>query len=352
MEDNRLESLSKELKEYLRKYDTQSILGHLSFLITCIANGTAQKELGRLASPMRQLYYIAGLIVSDEDNGTKDVQFSEADWTHIVDLLVEIDKEYFQIFMPNEPSDVTEEWKRKVEVAMPTFLSYFNVGPLNYEEQVIEQIHGVFSNLDDVIYDNTHVHIDDWMKFYDNLEYWCNYNLQSLGVGAKDYPVRDNWKEYTNFGIGSPSEVPNVIKNMYNDRETKLLFVIDPGIKCRFKPSDLALNGLTEEQVMQILSLLSIKRETTDFLYYTGANPLLTKPIVDIGNDMYQVFEEKRVLHAILYLFEDVCKRNDSSKSRLVHSKGAYLEKKIEGVFRKLFRDNCEIIGSVDILRG
>lgn len=346
MEENRLESLSKELKGFLRKYDTQCILGHLSLLMTCIANGTAQEELSRLTSPMRQLYYLAGLIVSDEEDGTKDVQFSEADWMYIVDLLVEIDKEYFQIFMPNEPSDVTEEWKGKVKVAMPTFLSYFNVGPLNYEEQVIEQIRGVYSNLDDVIFDNTHVHLDDWMKFYDNLEYWCNYNLQSLGVGAKDYPVRDNWKEYTNLGIGSPSEVPNVIKNMYNDRETMLLFVIDPGIKCRFKPADLALNGLTEEQVMQILSLLSIKRERTDFLYYTGANPLLTKPIVDIGNGMFQVFEEKRVLHAIHYLLEEVCKKKDSSKSRLVHSKGVYLEEKIEGVFRKLFRGNCEIISN------
>lgn len=346
MEENRLESLSKELKEYLRKYDIQCILGHLSFLMTCIANGTAQKEFGRLASPMRQLYYLAGLIVSDEEDGTKDVQFSESDWKHIVDLLVEIDKEYFQIFIPHEAADITEEWKRKVEVAMPTFLSYFNVGPLNYEEQVKEQIRGVFSNLDDVIFDNTRVHLDDWMKFYDNLEYWCNYNLQSLGVGAKDCPVRDNWKEYTNLGIGSPSEVPNVIKDMYNDRETMLLNVIDPGIKYRFKPADLALNGLTEEQVIQILSLLSIKRGTTDLLYYTGANPLLTKPIVDIGNGQYQVFEEKRVLHAILYLFEDICKRNDYSKSRIVHSKGVYLENKIVGVFRKLFKNKCEIISN------
>lgn len=84
MEENRLESLSKELKEFLRKYDTQCILGHLSFLMTCIANGTAQEELSRLVSPMRQLYYLAGLIVSDEEDGTKDVQFSEADWMYIV----------------------------------------------------------------------------------------------------------------------------------------------------------------------------------------------------------------------------------------------------------------------------
>lgn len=56
----RLESISQELKSYLTKYDTQSILGHLSFLMTCITNGAAQDQLGCLTSPMRQLYYLAG----------------------------------------------------------------------------------------------------------------------------------------------------------------------------------------------------------------------------------------------------------------------------------------------------
>lgn len=151
MEENRIEAISKELKTYLKKFDTQSVLGHLSFLMTCITNGAAQNELSKLASPMRQLYYLAGLMMTDEADGTNEIQFSEEDWQHIVNLLVQIESEYFLMFMPDVPENVTEEWKKKVKVAMPTFLSYFNLGPLNYEEQLIEQIKGTFTSLDDVI---------------------------------------------------------------------------------------------------------------------------------------------------------------------------------------------------------
>ena len=83
MDDNKLEFISQELKSYLTKYDTQCILGHLSFLMTCITNGAAQDQLGKLTSPMRQLYYLAGLLVSQESSSENEIQFSEKDWSQV-----------------------------------------------------------------------------------------------------------------------------------------------------------------------------------------------------------------------------------------------------------------------------
>lgn len=346
MEDNNLETISKELKTFLGKYDTQSVLGHLSFLMTCITNGAAQEELCRLVSPMRQLYYLAGLLITADSDGMNEIQFSEEDWQHIVDVLVQIEKEYFQMFVPDTPDDVTEEWKKKVGVAMPTFMSYFNLGPLNYEEQLIEQIEGTFSGLNDVISNKVGVTTEEILQFYENMDSWCQYNFQSLGVGSKDYPLRKNWEEYTNIKLGVIDEAPEEIKELGKDRLPMLALVKDPGIKYRFKPVDLATNGLTVEKVNIILSLLTTKRTATDFLYYTGANPLLTKPIVDLGNGMYQVFEEKRVLHAILFRLEEICKETEPMKARLTHSKGHYLENKIVELFRKFFGEKAEIISN------
>ena len=173
MEENRLETISKELKALLAKYNTQSALGHLSFLMTCITNGYAQKELGRLVSPMRQLYYLAGLLVTQESDGTNEFQYSEEDWQKVVDYLVKVENEYYKLFLPETPEDITEEWKKKVMVAMPTFLSYFNLGPLNFEEQVIEQIRGTFSTLDDIIAAKNGLTTEDYLQFYDNLDSWC-----------------------------------------------------------------------------------------------------------------------------------------------------------------------------------
>ena len=90
--------------------------------------------------------------------------------------------------------------------------------------------------------------------------------------------------------------------------------------------------------------MLNTKRENSDFLYYTSPNPLLTRPIVELENGLYQVFEEKRVLHAILYLLEEVCKEKDTSNSRLAHNKGVYLENKIVSLLKKFFNDKAEII--------
>lgn len=346
MEHNRLETISKELKALLAKYNTQSALGYLSFLMTCITNGSAQDELGRLVSPMRQLYYLAGLLVSQECDGTNEFQFAQGDWQNIVEYLVEIEKEYYKIFIPEKLEDVTEEWKKRVGVAMPTFLSYFNLGPLNFEEQVIEQIRGTFTALDDVIIAKTGLTTNDYLQFYENLDAWCEYNFQSLGIGGPQYPLRNNWSEYTNIEVGVIDEAPEIIKQMGAERAPMMTLVTDPGIKYRFKAEDLASNGLTVDKVNTILSQLNIKRETTDFLYYTGQNPLVLHPIVDLENGLYQVFEEKRVLHAILFRLEEVCKANEASKARLTHSKGHYLEDKIETLFRKFFGEKAEIISN------
>ena len=214
-----LERVSNDLKTFLSRYDTQSILGHLSFLMTCISNGSAQDELGRLTSPMRQLYYLAGLLVTQEGDGTNEIQFDSEDWQKIVDWLIVIEGEYYKLFLPTASEEVTEGWKKRVSAAMPTFLSYFNLGPLNYEEQIIEQIRGTFTSLDDVIVAKTGLTTNEFLKFYENMDSWCQYNLQSLGAGLNDYPLRDNWKEYTNLEIGEGAERKGLYLFIFGDEE-------------------------------------------------------------------------------------------------------------------------------------
>lgn len=332
---NRLETISNELKTMMAKYNTQSVLGHLSFLMTCITNGTAQDELCRMVSPMRQLYYLAALLMTGEADGTGEIEPEPDDWQKIVDKLVEIEGEYYNMFLPDTPEEVTDEWKKKVAVAMPTFLSYFNLGPLNFEEQVIEQIEGTYTSMNDVIEKETNLKVEDLLLFYDNLEAWCQYNFQSLGGISKDCPLRANWKDYTNLEIGVIDEAPEEIRKMGEERAPMLTLVKDPGIKNRFRIDDLATNGLSQDKVQKMVDLLSLKREQSDFLYYTELNPLAIRPIADLGNGMYQVFEEKRVLHAIIYLLDEICKKTSSSKARLTHNKGHYLEDKLIELFRK-----------------
>lgn len=58
-----LETISQEIKDLVSIYDTQWFLGNLSGLMKAIAGNRAQDQLGKLSSPMRQLFYLGGLLV-------------------------------------------------------------------------------------------------------------------------------------------------------------------------------------------------------------------------------------------------------------------------------------------------
>lgn len=54
-------------------------------------------------------------------------------WEQVVEQLNEIEREYEKLFFSYSPEEITDEWKQVRQVSMPSFLSYFNQGPLNYE---------------------------------------------------------------------------------------------------------------------------------------------------------------------------------------------------------------------------
>lgn len=342
MDTTILENKSKELKQFMAKYKTQNMLGHLSFLMTCISNGAASNKLAKLTSPMRQLYYLAGLLLSVKSDGSEKINYTDEDWEYIVEILKDIDIEHVKLFYPDEEENVSDEWKRRTMIAMPTFLSYFNLGPLNYEEQVIEEIMGVYTPMDDIIGKACNLCTKDFLLFYENLDSWCQYNFDSFS-NPNLTPLRDNWIDYSELNIGVIDEAPAEFNQLMESNKATFIFVADPGIKYRFKPSDLAKNGLSLEQVNTILSFLYCERGDSNFLYYTSSNPLISKPIVKLENGMYQVFEEKRVLHAIQSVLESICKADENSKSRLSHHKGNYLENRIVELFSNFFGTKVEI---------
>lgn len=342
MDTTILENKSKELKQFMAKYKTQNMLGHLSFLMTCISNGAASNELAKLTSPMRQLYYLAGLLLSVKSDGSEKINYTDEDWEYIVEILKDIDIEHVKLFYPDEEENVSDEWKRRTMIAMPTFLSYFNLGPLNYEEQVIEEIMGVYTPMDDIIGKACNLCTKDFLLFYENLDSWCQYNFDSFS-NPNLTPLRDNWIDYSELNTGVIDEAPAEFNQLMESNKATFIFVADPGIKYRFKPSDLAKNGLSLEQVNTILSFLYCERGDSNFLYYTSSNPLISKPIVKLENGMYQVFEEKRVLHAIQSVLESICKADENSKSRLSHHKGNYLENRIVELFSNFFGTKVEI---------
>lgn len=333
-----LELKSQELKDIVASYDTQWFLGDLAFLINT-GRERANDQLGRLSSPMRQLYYLAGLNVSSDPNLGFDIQYTREKWDKIVELLNEIELEYQKLFFPNTPNEVTDEWRHVRQVAMPSFLSYFNQGPLNYEEQVINWTRELFSPLDNIIENSTGIKTEDFIQFYENLDKLHQTNFQAHGT-RKDL-LRPNWKDYTKIQMGVIDEAPDFIKKMGEQDAHLYSFMADHGMIDRFYPKELVSDNLPIEKVTAILSLLSVVRSNSDFLYYTSTkpgNPLYEKPIIDIGGGMFQVFEVKQVMHAVQNLLEQVCTATKENTTKYVELKGKLLEDRIIELFSNFFK--------------
>lgn len=331
-----LERLSSELKLFLTKYDKRIILGHFTQLMETSSLGIAQDEIGQLSSPMRQLYYLAGLLVTTTKCG-KEVNFTKEDWAYIVAHLNAIEIEYLKIFLPTEETEITKVWKKKREVAMPSFLSYFNQGPLNFEEQSISWISDLYEKLDATIENEIGLKTKDFLHFYDNLDKWYEDNLQRFSELSASR-IRPDWQEYTNLRLDGVDGVPDEIKELGESQLPMYTFVADYGMKNRFKASDLADEDFPLNRVEQILTLLSCKIADSDFLYYTSTtNPLYRFPILNLEDGLYQVFEIKQVLHAIDAYLEELCCTTDKNKTKYIKEKGRLLENNIVDLFKLVF---------------
>ena len=338
-----LDIKSQELKDIVSKYDTQWFLGHLSFLMQNITNDIGKSMIENLSSPMRQLYFLGGLLMSSNVSGEDKFQCSDEEWDNIVQKLNEIELEYTMMFFPKEDEEITEHWRKAREIAMPSFLSYFNLGPLNYEEQIIDWVQKLYSQLDSIIESETGLTTLDFIQFYENVDKLHQSNFQSF---SNKETLRTDWKKYTKLEIGHSDDMPEEMQEMFDERLPLMTFVADYGIICRFLPEDITSDNLALEKVNMILQLLSGQRVQSDFLYYTSTkpgNPLTEKPIVDIGEGMYQVFEVKQIMHSIDNLLEYVCSKTQSNTSKLVEKKGKLLESKIVELLKAYFKDDCEV---------
>lgn len=342
-----LESKSQELKDLVATYDTQWFLGDLSNLMKAIAAGRAQDQLGQLSSPLRQLYFLGGLLISSDDSNGKDIQYTSEKWEKIVKLLNEIELEYDKLFFPKPDEEIDEEWKKIRQVAMPSFLSYFNQGPLNYEEQIINWVRDIYTQLDDIIDAEVGLKTEDFIQFYENIDALVQKKFQ--GFGSPKGEFKKEWLEYTNIKMGVIEEAPDFIKEMGERDRPLYTFMADHGIINRFKPIDITSDNLLIDKVNSILELLSCKRSQSDFIYYTETkpgNPLYDKPIIDIGKGMYQVFEVKQVIHAIEKLLESICSKTTESITKLVDKKGNLLEANIVSLFENFFKKDFKCFTS------
>jgi len=334
-----LESKSHQLKEIIGSYNSDWLLGFLFSLIHA-GRESATEQLKNLSSPLRQLYYIAGLNISSDPSQSKYMSYDPKKWNQIVSLLNEIEFEYHQFFFQNIPGKDTKELNRIKHVCIQSFLSYFNQGPLNYEEQILNWIDDLFVNFDNLILSAVGLRTNDFIIFYKNLDLLKRNNLNAhLGLNT----LRPNWDSYSKIRIGVVDGTSEYTKKMADEYLPLATYTADHGIIDRFYADEIVSENLSIEKIEIILNLLTVQRENTNFLYFTSNNPIYERPILDLGNGVFQVFHVKQVAHAISKLLEKACTALEVNKIKYIERKGKLLESKIVSIFSNFFKNEIKI---------
>ncbi|MGK0363952.1 MAG: hypothetical protein ACI85O_001006 [Saprospiraceae bacterium] len=333
---------SEELKKVISQFNTPWFLGNLGSLIQSIGKG-ANDQLGKLSSPMRQLTYLGGLNISS-GIGAEKTHYSNEEWDEIVNLLNDIEHGYDEMFQPKIGEEVDDEWIEKRKVVVPAFLSYFNQGHLNYEEQVIERIETYFSSFDDFIEDKIGLCVEDLINMYNFLD-----NLQNKKINKVSSPqTADDFVNKFFSGIMEEGKNPESYMSelMLEDRDPNIFdLVSDRGISSRFTKDDL-VKEFGEEKANAFISFLKIRRSKTPFLYYTEQNPIDFTPIFEVEEDRYQVFSHIFIIHAIYANLMNLLISDNIKKEKFYKKRGDELENKIINLFDKFFSGKARIYKS------
>ena len=342
-----LKEKSEKLKKLVSTYDAQWFLGDLSSLIHS-GRDRARDQLGNLSSPMRQLYYLAGLCFSTNKRDGHVQYYNREKWNEIIILLNEIENEYIGSLIEFDENADATEWKKVRDVAIPSFLSYFNQGPLNFEEQIINWVIDLFCNFDNILIEEYGLQTNDFILFYESLDKVVQNNFQ--GFTTNPELLRKNWDQYTNVESGMDDSLPDFFKeSIPADYLVMSKYMIDHGMKDRFYPEELVTKDLSLDKINKLLEIFSIKREERSFLYYTETNPgnpLYDFPILNLEDGIYQVFEVKQVIHAINSWIEKHVTATPESLDKYLKVKGKLLENNIIELFKKFLGDEIKVIDS------
>ena len=330
---------SKELKDFVSQFETTMFLGDISSLMQFIRFNNPMPSLQGLSSPQRQLLYLAGLNITSsiKEQSELKAKFSDKDFEHMKKLLNEVEEGYDQYFYPKPDDVIDEDWKLKRMIAMPTFLSYFNQGELNFEEQIIERIEEYYIPFNQEIVDHFNLSVSDFIDIYNFIdEVPNNFLMDKINKKAG----QQTWEEFclemkakNIFPWEMQEHLPEHMLNFFE-------WMDDKGKMNRFTRQSL-IDRFGKIKTDSFLATFTCERCNTNFLYYTEKNLILSKPIFKISEQEYQFLGAHQIIQAIYNRLLEYCISQVDIKEKLYSLRGKKLEEKTEKIFRRFFRNKC-----------
>lgn len=361
-----------DLKNKLRDYDTEDILGIISLSYSTFADseGVIDNRFfaidTTLMSPQRQRMYLAGLLMSTEYNGKPSVHDENLqNYKNIEDDIQSITSDYIKGFMLygketlNPSNDTAKNGIKKSLVSMQAFISYFDTGDMRYEEQIVDLIHTLYDPFDRELTNLTGLCVDDYVRFYE----FAKKNISSRfeEANAAQDKIRNFLDEIQLEIEKSTSEEEaqfafSKLQNYGTDHPDEIKFIQDglTGFNKISKNEIIAEFG--SEKGEKFLDNFSLKREERDFQYYNQKNPFVEKPLCWLGEEKLFLVSPALLLSAIYdYITCTIEDDKNDFNAKYTKKKADIVEEEFLKCFCDIFEEKasyhksvCEIMGSME----
>lgn len=325
------------LKALVGNYSISSLLNTVAMEMR--KQSFPDQEDSKLVSPAKQCFYLIGILQQSEEPTDPKI-LDEVARDILINSLNDIFQYYALIFWPTEEEkdQLTEEWRRCREVAMPVFLHYFNTSLIASVEQISDRIKDSLIKFDDEISKTIGISVTKCLDFCDAIAKLQQNNLdqlyqdaekeKELRLGLLDKAEKEGWgleqlKEET-----AKSEYSGFIQGFLDQMNN--LFV--------FCANDL---GFDQEEVRSFLTAFSLSRgEGIEFTYITEDNPAELRPIILSEDEKYFCPSINTLYIALLNQFEGIILEGEY-KERYLTNRDKLLEKKGERLFLALLDDGA-----------
>ncbi len=326
---------TKDLKEVLSLYKTDIFLGDLSTMLLYPQKLVSQG----LKSPLRELMYIANLHLTSTPVKTEleRPQYSQNEWEDIVERIKSIQQWYIENIIPRNFNENAEDIEKRM-ISGQSFFNYFNQGPLNYEEQVIEKILQYFTPFNEFIISEFGLSVEELLLITD----WIT-KLPNRFI-ANTLSPSDGEIKYSEFALEMKKKgviSPNWKDHMPERLKQQFQFIYDKGKMNTFSKQEL-IEIFGEKNAEAYLNNFVLERQAEDFLFYTQSNNLALRSILIRGDGDFQFFNRELIHHNLYNSLVQKITNNEKMRERFFKVRGKILEDKIVEIFKDYFGANLE----------
>lgn len=344
------EEIIRDLLQELLSIKEEAFVLHLSRLIMEMASRAENPLFINLNSPLKLITYLVDLYYSIP-NRTESEDLTEEKWQRITVLLNEVEMTYFiSIGFPNEGELFHDSRDDKIQISLPTFISYFYNADLSYEEQILERLIRNCRPFDSRIKELFGFETGDIMTFLKNIHDLTNDHYNSIiQNGAYYYTHPDEWERLADTFIKRGIEPDKWIEEPELE-DFKMMMEMNPGTVKFISTDEIDRTDISKDSLKHILEFITYDKSDLrgNLVYYASRHLSHDRPLLKI-NDKYLPIYNKFLVEAFYNRLDSSLSRDEEYGPRYRSKKDENLENRVLGIFKRFFPSKTHFYSNYSI---